>query len=188
MKLYSKRVLSLLCALLLTVGLIPMAAITATAKMGGDFPWTDSKEPMLIEQILERDGFIDGIWFPWFNASSGSHDLTGNDLMAYYYNDTDPSSDFARVELDKIGADEIYRQIYNLKAMGYNMMAWGGSIYAEGVKLDPYTGEVLGIKEDYLANARRLLDICREVEPALVADPADPEHMCACHMYAQNQE
>ena len=111
MKLRGKRLLSLLCAVVMVVGLIPAMAFSTTAEMGGDFPWTDKKSPMLIEQILERDGLIDGVWFPWFNASSGSHDLTGNELMAYYYNDTDPNSDFARIELDKIGADEIYRQL-----------------------------------------------------------------------------
>ena len=161
MKLCSKRVLSLLCALLLTVGLIPMAAITATAELGGDFPWTDEEKPMLIEQILERDGFIDGIWFPWFGGSSGGHGLTGNDLMAKHYNSS-ANSDWNRVELDYVGADKIYQQIYNLKAMGYNVMAYGGSIYGEGVVFNEY-GDVVGIKEEYLANARRLLDMCREI-------------------------
>ncbi len=162
MKLKLKSLLSLLCAVVLLVGMIPAVALTAVAEMGGDFPWTGSEDKMLIEEILERDGLIDGVWFPWFNASSGSHDLTGNDLMAYYYNDTDPSSDFARVELDKIGADEIYRQIYNLKAMGYNIMAYGGSIYGQGVEFDE-NGDVIGIKEEYLANARRLLDMCQDI-------------------------
>ena len=115
---------------------------------------------MLIEEILERDGLIDGIWFPWLNASAGSHNLTGNDIMAAYYN-SDPNADWARVELDYIGADEIYRQIYNLKTMGYNMMAYGGSIYGEGVIFE--NGDVVGIKQDYLDNARRLLDICQDI-------------------------
>ena len=28
-------------------------------------------------------------------------------------------------------------------------------------------------------------EICKEIEPQLVPDPADPEHLCACHLYAQ---
>ena len=161
MKLRLKNLLSLLCALLLVVGLIPATAFTATAELGGDFPWTDEEKPMLIEQILERDGFIDGIWFPWLNGSGSGHNLTGNELMAAYYNSS-ASSDWNRVELDYIGADKIYQQIYNLKAMGYNIMAYGGSIYGEGVEFSE-TGNVVGIKQDYLDNARRLLDMCREI-------------------------
>jgi oligopeptide/dipeptide ABC transporter ATP-binding protein len=29
------------------------------------------------------------------------------------------------------------------------------------------------------------MDICKEVEPSLVPNPNDPEHMCACHMFAK---
>jgi len=32
------------------------------------------------------------------------------------------------------------------------------------------------------------MDICREVEPGLVPNAKDPEHMCACHLYAQQKE
>ena len=160
MKFRMKSLLSLLCAVALLVCLVPTAfALPDTNKMGGDFPWTSAKEPMLIEQILERDGLIDGIWFPWFNAAQSGHNLTGNDLMAKYYN-ANASEDWARVEMDYIGADKIYQQIYNLKAMGYNVMAYGGSIHGEGVIFDE-NGDVIGIKEEYLNNARRLLDICR---------------------------
>ena len=161
MKLRAKNWLSLLCAVVLVVGLIPVAAFTASAEMGGDFPWTSSKKPMLIEEILQRDGLIDGVWFPWFNSGQSGHNLTGNDLMAKYYN-AKSTEDWSRVELDYIGADKIYQQIYNLKAMGYNVMAYGGSIHGEGVVFDE-NGDVIGIKEDYLANARRLLDMCREI-------------------------
>ncbi len=154
-----KRILAVVLALLMLV------SVTAPvfAKMGSsDMPWL--KDKSLLDQILERDGFIDGIWYPWLNDAYAAHNLSGNDIMAMYYAPDEKTAQvWSRVELDYIGADEVYRQIYNLKAMGYNMMAWGGSIYAEGVKLNPTTGEVLGIKEDYLANARRLLNICRDV-------------------------
>ncbi len=161
MKLRTK-LLSLICALTLLVGMIPAIALTANAEMGGDFPWTTSKKQMLIEKILKRDGFIDGIWFPWFNAGSSGHNLTGNDLMAKYYNQT-TGVDWNRVELDYIGADKIYQQIYNLKAMGYNIMAYGGSIYGEGVIFNA-SGNVTGIKQEYLDNVCRLLNMCREID------------------------
>ena len=157
-----RKLIALLATLLLVV--TPMTAIvpaSVSAEMGGDFPWTDESEKMLIEEILERDGLIDGIWFPWFNGGQTGHNLTGNDLMADYYNSSS-TKNWDRVELDYYGADKIYREIYNLKAMGYNIMAYGGSIFGEGVIFDE-NGDVLGIKEEYLTNARRLLDMCREI-------------------------
>ena len=156
-----KRVLAILLSLLMLAGCLPLASLAVSAEMGGDFPWTDESDKMLVEEILERDGFIDGIWMPWFNEGQTGHNLTGNDLMADYYN-SNTSKDWNRVELDYYGADKIYREIYNLKAMGYNMMAYGGSIFGEGVIFDE-NGDVLGIKEEYLTNARRLLDMCREI-------------------------
>ena len=154
---FSKRLVSLLCAVALLVGMIPAMALTATAEMGGDFPWTSAKEQTLIEQILERDGLIDGIWFPWFDGGNVGHSLTGNETMVKYQ-----GSGWSKVALDTVGADEIYQNIYNLKAMGYNLLGYGGSIYDEGVVFDDY-GDVIGIKQEFLDNARRLLDMCREI-------------------------
>ena len=155
-----RKLIALLAALMLMVTSV-VAAIPVSAEMGGDFPWTGESDKMLIEEILERDGLIDGIWMPWFNEGQTGHNLTGNDLMAEYYNSSS-TKDWNRVELDYYGADKIYREIYNLKAMGYNIMAYGGSIFGEGVIFDE-NGDVIGIKEEYLTNARRLLDMCREI-------------------------
>ncbi len=156
-----KKLLAITLSLLMLVSCLPLASLAVSAEMGGDFPWTDTEDKMLVEEILERDGFIDGIWMPWFNAGETGHNLTGNDLMADYYNSSS-SKNWDRVELDYYGADKIYREIYNLKAMGYNMLAYGGSIFGEGVIFDE-NGDVLGIKEEYLTNARRLLNMCREI-------------------------
>ena len=149
------RITALLCSLLLLAGLVPVAAVSAA--LGGDFPWTDEKQPMLIEQILERDGLIDGIWFPWFDGGNVGHSLTGNETMVRYQ-----GSSWSKVALDTVGADKIYREIYNLKAMGYNVLGYGASIYDEGVIHDAY-GDVVGIKQEFLDNSRRLLDMCREI-------------------------
>ena len=157
-----RKLIAVLVAALMVVGMMPLSVFAA---LGGGFLWTESEEPMLIEQILERDGFLDGIWYPWLDGGRCGHNLTANDLMAQYYNSPQNSEKFVdwnSVELDRLGADTIYQQIYNLKAMGYNMMAYAGSIYGEGVIYDA-NGDVLGIKQDYLDNARRLLDMCREI-------------------------
>ena len=152
-----RKLIALLAAMLMLVSMMPVSVF---AELGGDFPWTEPSEKMLIEEILERDGFIDGIWMPWFNEGQTGHNLTGNELMAKY--NSSSSKDWNRVELDYYGADKIYREIYNLKAMGYNMLAYGGSIFAEGVVFDA-NGDVIGIKQEYLDNARRLLNMCRQI-------------------------
>ena len=52
-----RALLALLCAVTMLVSV----AAPVYAKMGSsDMPWL--KEDSLIDQILERDGFIDGIW------------------------------------------------------------------------------------------------------------------------------
>ena len=150
-----KRILSFLCVLVLLCAAIPPVA--AAKAPGGDLAWTDSDEPMLIEQILQRDGLIDGIWFPWFDGGNVGHSLTGNEVMVRYY-----GNNWSTVAMDTVGADKIYYEIYNLKAMGYNLLGYGGSIYDEGVIFDDY-GDVIGVKQEFLDNARRLLDMCREI-------------------------
>ncbi len=147
--------LTLFCVVSLLCAVVP--PVSAAKAPGGDFPWTDSDEPMLIEQILQRDGLIDGIWFPWFDGGNVGHSLTGNDLMVRYY-----GSSWSRPALDTVGADRIYHEIYNLKAMGYNLLGYGGSIYDEGVIHDAY-GDIIGVKQEFLDNARRLLNMCREI-------------------------
>ena len=150
MKKTMKSVLGALCALALLAGLTGvLPAVAEKADL--------AQEPTLLEQILERDGLLDGIWFPWFEGGSIGHGFTGNDVMAKYY-----GAAWSKVSMDAYGAHKIYREIYNLKAMGYNMLGFGGSVYDEGVVFDPH-GDVLGVKQDYLDNARRFLDMCREI-------------------------
>ena len=131
-----RTLLTLLCAVLLTVSALPLSAAVAP---GGDFAWTADGKDMLIEQILKRDGLIDGIWFPWFDGGNVGHSLTGNETMVRYY-----GNNWSKPAIDTVGADKIYREIYNLKAMGYNLLGYGGSIYDEGVVFDEY-GDVLGV-------------------------------------------
>ena len=138
MKSKLRFLLSLLSATALLAGVLPVMAATAP---GGDFPYTDSKKPMLIEQILERDGLIDGIWMPWFEGMTGSHSLTANDVMVRYYGEN-----WSTVAMDTLGADQVYYNIYNLKAMGYNLLGYGGSLYDECVVFDA-NGDVLGVKQ-----------------------------------------
>ena len=149
------KLITLLCALALLCSVVP--SVVSAKAPGGDFAWTSGNKEMLIEQILKRDGLIDGIWFPWFDGGNVGHSLTGNDVMVRYY-----GNNWSKPAIDTVGADKIYREIYNLKAMGYNLLGYGGSIYDEGVVFDEY-GDVLGVKQEFLDNSRRLLDMCREI-------------------------
>ena len=147
-----QRILSCLCvAVLLTAVLTPITAMGGTT-----FPWREEKTG--IEAILERDGYLEGIWYPWFGHDNLGHGLTSNEVMVEYVGNM-----WSTVGLDEYGPDVIYQEIYNLKALGFNLLGYEGSIYGEGVIFDEH-GDVLGIKEEYLYNVRRFLDICRAVE------------------------
>jgi len=148
-----KKLLSVLCVLALLAGLTGMLPAVADDAV-------QAEPKNLYQQILERDGFIEGIWFPWFTHSYAGCSLTTN-AVAHKWMDN-RWYDFDTVGMDAYGADKIYQEIYNLKALGYNMMAYPGSFFGEGVVYDD-NGDVLGIKEDYVANMRRLLDMCRQV-------------------------
>ena len=147
-----KKLLSLLCALCLLVALVPTASVAVTAQ--------PRATKTLYQQILERDGFIEGIWYPWFTHTYLGCGFTANEVAATWI--TNGWYDFNKVGIDTYGADKIYAEIYNLKALGYNMLAIAGSPYGEGVIYDN-NGDVLGIKEEYLTNVARFLEICREI-------------------------
>ena len=111
-----------------------------------------------VDEILERDGYLEGIWFPWLTHDDLGHGFTANETMTQYVN-----SAWSTVGIDKYSDKYLLEQIYNLKVLGFNIMGYEGSIYAEGVVFDDY-GDVIGIKQDYLDNARRFLDLCREAQ------------------------
>ncbi len=146
-----RRLVGAVTAAVLLLTVLPLGAVGQSV-----FPW--EREDNGIEQILQRDGYLEGIWFPWFNHVNLGHGLTSNEVMVEYVGNA-----WATVGLDDYGPENIYQQIYNLKALGFNLLGYEGSVYSEGVVLDAH-GDVLGIKEEYLYNVRRFLDICRAVE------------------------
>ena len=150
----TKKMVSVLCVLALLAGLtgvLPVAAEETAEPM---------QEMSLYDQILARDGFIEGVWYPWFTHDNLGCNLTVNEVAQKWI--TNRWYNFNKVGLDSYGANKIYKEIYNLKALGYNMLAFAGSAYGEGVVYDD-NGDVIGIKEDYLDNARRFLDMCRQI-------------------------
>ena len=149
----SKVLLPILCTLALMLSVFGSLMVSGSPAM----PWRDGEELTELDKILERDGYLEGIMFPWFTHSSLGHGLTGNDLLV----DTLGNS-WGTVGMEQWGVAKIYREIYNLKALGFNIMGYEGSPYGEGVIYDA-NGDVLGIKEEYLANVRVFLEMCREI-------------------------
>lgn len=112
----------------------------------------------LYEQIIEEDGFLFGMNYPWVK---GGHTLTQNDLMAKY--NVAHTGDPNVIGLDAYGDEGVFEGMYNLRALGYRSIAYWGSVYGEGVIYGDH-GEVLGVKEDYLANIDRFLNICKRAD------------------------
>lgn len=147
-----KVLLPVLCSLALMLSVFGAVMVSGSETM----PWRGD-EITELDKILERDGYLEGIMFPWFTHSSLGHGLTSNELMTEYVGNS-----WGTVGMEQWGVAKIYREIYNLKALGFNIMGYEGSPYGEGVIYDA-NGDVLGIKEDYLDNIRIFLDMCREI-------------------------
>lgn len=146
-----RALLALVCALAMAFSV----AGCGMQAIGGE---DTTIEPVSVAEIIERDGCLEGIWWPWFTHDDLGHGLTANETMTKYVGNA-----WSTVGIDKYSDGYLLEQIYNLRALGFNMMGYEGSIYAEGVIFDE-NGDVLGIKEDYLQNVRRLLDVCRRAE------------------------
>ncbi|MBE6806843.1 MAG: hypothetical protein E7527_02350 [Ruminococcaceae bacterium] len=151
---YTRNLLALLCAVAMLFSLVSCG----TQAQGEEGEAPNKVEANSVAKILERDGYLEGIWWPWFTHDDLGHGLTANETMVKYV-----SNAWSTVGVDKYSDKYLLEQIYNLKALGFNIMGYEGSIYAEGVIFDE-AGDVLGIKEDYLQNVRRLLNVCRQAE------------------------
>ncbi|MBQ4333073.1 MAG: carbohydrate binding domain-containing protein [Clostridia bacterium] len=152
----SKR--KILLPILCTVALLLCTVGTLLVSGGIVFPWRDKQ--ITVDKILEEDGYLEGMWYPWFFHDTIGCNLTSNEYILPYINNS--VGDKSLVGIDLYGDKNVYRDVYNMKAFGINMMAYCGSMYGEGVIFDQ-NGDVLGIKEEYVKNTRRLLDICRDV-------------------------
>jgi hypothetical protein len=73
-----------------------------------------------------------------------------------------------QVGIDNYNNTQLEQEIFNLRALGYNMMAYAGSPWGEGRVNDTNTWECTGVRDEYLKNIRRFLDICRKVNMPVV--------------------
>ena len=73
MKTKLRMLVSLLCALTLLLGVLPLSTVSA------EFPPDNGRKN--IEAILERDGYLEGIWYPWFDWYQIGCNLYKNSTM-----------------------------------------------------------------------------------------------------------
>lgn len=179
MRKFTKIWLPVLCTVALLVcsfGSLSVSANgTTTVKSVYD---TDGDNVVTAWDIIERDGYIEGCWYPWFTHSwLGSSLCESSEMEAIdswfdadkYLSDgtTTATKDYWQ-NMNECGFDQltpelIKMEIFNLKALGFNMMAYMGSPWGEGVKFEANTWKPIGVKDEYLKNMRNLLNICREV-------------------------
>ena len=134
-----KILLSILC----TIALLLCTMGTLLVSGGIVFPWRDKQ--ITVDRLIAEDGYLEGIWYPWFTHNTIGCNLTSNEFILPYV--TDKLGDKSEVGIDIYGDKNVYRDIYNMKAFGFNIMGYCGSMYAEGVVFDQ-NGDVLGIKEE----------------------------------------
>ena len=155
-----KWLLALVCVAALLVSVVGALWVQGKEDAPLDVPMAalDAPAPVTVADILAQDGYLEGIWFPWLTHDNLGHGFTANETMVKYV-----GNNWSTVGIDQYSDKYLLEQIYNLKALGFNIMGYEGSIYAEGVIFDDH-GDVIGIKQDYLDNARRFLDICRQAQ------------------------
>ena len=100
MRKMSVRVLTLLCAVALLAALLPLSALSVSAAK----VLPHRSETTLMEKIVQRDGFIEGIWYPWFTHTYLGCGLTSNELAAKWLNGWSGATncwyDFKKVGID----------------------------------------------------------------------------------------
>ena len=124
--------------------------------------------------ILKVDGYIEGVWIPWLTHSWLGSSLAPNDLENYdeYVLADGTKKDYwqtmTQVGIDNYNNTQLEMEIFNLRALGFNALAYAGAPWGEGRVNDLNTWQCEGVKEEYLTNMRRFLDICRRAQMPVV--------------------
>lgn len=100
-------------------------------------------------QILERDGFLYGIHYPWFPSSLG-HSFSANEIFGY-----------ATSGWNIDGEEAIYEDLLNMKALGFNVInIMAGGLRGEGVMYSEI-GEITGLSEEFKTNFRSFMNLAK---------------------------
>lgn len=167
-KIGNKILLPLLCVVALSVCMLGVLSFTgSTEDISAKKYDANSDGRVTVPEILERDKYLEGVWYPWFTHQYLGCSLGQNpelEKIDQPEGGSDYYANFNNVGIDDYGEDKIKQEIFNLKALGYNMLGFEGSCWGEGCVRNEQTGDVTGVRTEYLNNIRRLLDICREVD------------------------
>ncbi len=181
-----KILLPLLCVVALTASCVGLFAFTGTANGSTETSITtkydvDSWNGVIQTgkagdgivtawDILEVDGYIDGVWIPWLthtylgSSLASNPDMENNDS---YLGEDGTTKDYwqtmTNVGIDNYNNTQLEMEIFNLRALGYNAMAYAGSPWGEGRINNTDTWETTGVRTEYLQNIRKFLNICRKV-------------------------
>ena len=102
----------------------------------------------LLDKVMAEDGFLYGVNYPWMDKG---HTFADNPKFGWETNTFD----------DAHGAEYLYQDFVNLKALGFNavqMVACGN--YMEGVNFDEH-GHILSIDEAYTRNLRTWMETAK---------------------------
>ena len=182
-----KVLLPLLCVVALmasTVGALAVSGVTPNVAQSDPIlnkydvdTWNGMKQvgvagdgKVTAWDILKVDGYIEGVWIPWLTHSylgsslSSNVDMENNDNWVLADGTKkDYWQTMTQVGMDNYDNTQLEMEIFNLRALGFNVLAFAGAPWAEGRVNDTNTWFTTGVKDDYLKNLRKFLDICRKV-------------------------
>lgn len=136
-----KRLLSILMAVLMVCTLF---CSSLPAVSGAE---TKEKEWLTFDQLVDRDGFINGIQQPWF-----IHNSTGNCIGKSFIDG------YNKTFFDE---DLFYEVFTNSKAMGFDIVKLWLTYQFDGMLFDE-NGVVVGIEPTFLQNLPRVFEIAEE--------------------------
>ena len=151
--LVSLSALILTAALVLTAVVSPASVTALNANSIGvtgantEFDFEKAGYEKAIDMLLAEEGFIYGIDY---NFSS--------DLMTSCY---DLGDNYIGGQKATFSENNVRRDFYNIKALGFNTTNWWLMMHLQGVKFDD-DGLATGLGDNYLANMRKMLEIARE--------------------------
>ena len=130
-KIGNKILLPLLCVVALSVCMLGVLSFTgSTEDISAKKYDANSDGRVTVPEILERDKYLEGVWYPWFTHQYLGCSLGQNpelEKIDQPEGGSDYYANFNNVGIDDYGADKIKQEIFNLKALGYNMLGFEGS-------------------------------------------------------------
>ena len=116
-----------------------------------DFEYAKKGYRNAYEELMDRDGFLYGIEYDWFDGLTWS--LGDNELLNHR---------------NEFSYDRVYTDLYNMKALGFNAANFWLFSALQGMTFDHETGYVTGLQQSFRDNLTELLNIARELDMKMV--------------------